>query len=92
MSIQALILVPDPFFNEPGYERIRNSPDGDVQSRSYNETIREGTVRYAMVSLLAVTNPLQLQWGCSSVYCQLPGTSWAVGSSDARTSSHPRLV
>ena len=26
MSIQALILVPDPFFNEPGYERTRSRP------------------------------------------------------------------
>ena len=26
MSIQALILVPDPFFNEPGYERNRAPP------------------------------------------------------------------
>eukprot|EP00966_Prymnesium_polylepis_P308737 7134428-Prymnesium_polylepis.1 len=49
MSIQALILVPDPFFNEPGYERIRNTPEGDLQSRQYNETLREATVRYAMI-------------------------------------------
>ena len=33
MSVQALILVPDPFFNEPGYERIRGTPQGDSQSR-----------------------------------------------------------
>ena len=52
MSIQALILVPDPFFNEPGYERNRGTPEGDRQSRSYNETIREGTVRYAMIAQL----------------------------------------
>ncbi|KAL1504725.1 hypothetical protein AB1Y20_008503 [Prymnesium parvum] len=49
MSIQALILVPDPFFNEPGYERVRNTPEGDQRSRKYNETIREGTVRFAMI-------------------------------------------
>jgi len=52
MSIQALILVPDPFFNEPGYERNRGTPEGDRQSRMYNETIREGTVRYAMIAQL----------------------------------------
>ena len=49
MSIQALILVPDPFFNEPGYERTRGTPEGDRQSRAYNETIREATVRFAMI-------------------------------------------
>ena len=52
MSIQALILVPDPFFNEPGYERTRGTPEGDRQSRAYNETIREATVRYAMIGQL----------------------------------------
>ena len=49
MSVQALILVPDPFFNEPGYERTRGTPEGDRQSRAYNETIREATIRYAMI-------------------------------------------
>ena len=52
MSIQALILVPDPFFNEPGYERNRGTPEGDRQSRAYNEVIREATVRYAMIAQL----------------------------------------
>ena len=31
---RALILVPDPFFNEPGYERVRNTPEGDVQKQA----------------------------------------------------------
>ena len=52
MSIQALILVPDPYFNEPGYERERSTPAGDRQSRMYNETIREGTIKYAMIEQL----------------------------------------
>jgi hypothetical protein len=92
MSIQALILVPDPFFNEPGYERNRGTPEGshngrtqhctalrtqhsalstphslpavhgvcaagtpegDRQSRSYNEAIREATVKCATTALSA---------------------------------------
>lgn len=57
MSIQALILVPDPFFNEPGYERSRGTPDGDRQSRQYNEVIREATVRYAMIAQLKSPTP-----------------------------------
>ena len=57
MSIQALILVPDPFFNEPGYERNRGTPEGDRQSRAYNEVIREATVRYAMISQLRSPPP-----------------------------------
>jgi len=57
MSIQALILVPDPFFNEPGYERVRNTAEGDMQSRSYNETIREATIRFAMLGHLKSPPP-----------------------------------
>jgi len=44
-------------FNEPGYERIRNSPEGDVQNRNYNEGIREGTVRYAMIAQIKNPSP-----------------------------------
>lgn len=27
----------DPYFNEPGYERSRGTPEGDQKSREYNE-------------------------------------------------------
>ena len=57
MSIQALILVPDPFFNEPGYERSRNTAEGDAQSRQYNETIREAAIRYAMIAQIRSPTP-----------------------------------
>ena len=57
MSIQALILVPDPYFNEPGYERERSTPAGDRQSRTYNEAIREGTLKYAMVEQMRKPPP-----------------------------------
>ena len=59
MSIQALILVPDPFFNEPGYERNRGTPEGDRQSRQYNETIREATgARRALLDPFLLLAPL----------------------------------
>ena len=32
VSIQSLILVSDPFFNEPGYEATRSTPDGQAKS------------------------------------------------------------
>jgi len=53
VSIQSIIMIQEPFFNEPGYERNRGTPEGDRQNRQYNETIREGTVRHAMVDILA---------------------------------------
>ncbi|XP_021894665.1 uncharacterized protein LOC110812246 [Carica papaya] len=39
VSIQALILNQDPFFNEPGFEIIRGSKQGEMQSQDYNEAI-----------------------------------------------------
>ncbi|GAX75755.1 hypothetical protein CEUSTIGMA_g3198.t1 [Chlamydomonas eustigma] len=52
LSIQSLILVPDPYFNEPGYEQRHNSEEGKRASRDYNKEITEGTLRYAMIDLL----------------------------------------
>jgi ubiquitin-conjugating enzyme E2 O len=40
ISIQALILVKQPYFNEPGYESRRGSLEGQRNSRSYNEFAR----------------------------------------------------
>eukprot|EP01114_Cavostelium_apophysatum_P004651 TRINITY_DN1498_c0_g1_i1.p1 TRINITY_DN1498_c0_g1~~TRINITY_DN1498_c0_g1_i1.p1 ORF type:complete len:1151 (-),score=363.17 TRINITY_DN1498_c0_g1_i1:73-3525(-) len=52
VSIQSLILVPMPYFNEPGYERQMGNRVGDEQSRRYNEVIRVATVEIAMVGQL----------------------------------------
>ncbi|KAJ9153590.1 hypothetical protein P3X46_027016 [Hevea brasiliensis] len=37
VSIQALILNQKPFFNEPGYEYLSGSPNGEIKSQQYNE-------------------------------------------------------
>ncbi|PSS16184.1 Ubiquitin-conjugating enzyme like [Actinidia chinensis var. chinensis] len=37
VSIQALILNEQPYFNEPGYARMSGSPNGEKNSRQYNE-------------------------------------------------------
>ncbi|KAG5183636.1 ubiquitin-conjugating enzyme/RWD-like protein, partial [Tribonema minus] len=52
VSIQSLILVPDPWFNEPGYEHDMGTPKGDAESESYNQTIRAGTLRFAILEPL----------------------------------------
>ncbi|XP_045481363.1 baculoviral IAP repeat-containing protein 6 [Harmonia axyridis] len=52
VSIQSLILVPEPYFNEPGYERSRGTPAGNQSSREYNATICQATVRWAMLEQL----------------------------------------
>lgn len=36
VSIQSLILVPEPYFNEPGYEQEIGTEAGDKHSAEYN--------------------------------------------------------
>ena len=38
VSIQSLILVPDPYFNEPGYEQSINTDAGKAMSAEYNKS------------------------------------------------------
>ena len=52
ISIQSLILVEDPYFNEPGYERNMNTTEGKNNSKLYNDNIRYETVRVAMIGML----------------------------------------
>lgn len=49
VSIQSLILVPEPYFNEPGYERSRGTPSGTQSSKDYNANVYQATVRWAML-------------------------------------------
>ena len=52
VSIQSLIMVDEPYFNEPGYERDIGTERGKQNSIDYNDTIRYETVRIAMVDML----------------------------------------
>ena len=52
ISIQSLILVDEPYFNEPGYEREIGTKCGIINSQEYNDTIRYETVRVAMLGML----------------------------------------
>lgn len=49
ISIQALILVDEPYFNEPGYERQIGTPQGKASSRSYNTNVRKENVKLAVI-------------------------------------------
>jgi ubiquitin-protein ligase len=55
VSIQSLILVEQPYFNEPGYEREMNTPKGKQISNSYNEDRQPHTIRLAMTDM--INNP-----------------------------------
>jgi ubiquitin-protein ligase len=55
VSIQSLILVEQPYFNEPGYEREMNTPKGKQISNAYNEDRQPHTIRLAMTDM--INNP-----------------------------------
>jgi hypothetical protein len=45
-------MVDDPYFNEPGYESQLGTPAGREASEQYNNTVRERTLRHAMIDML----------------------------------------
>lgn len=55
ISVQSLILIPEPFFNEPSYETQIGKPVGITNSKNYNNDIRFFTMCHAIRDFL--TNP-----------------------------------
>ncbi|XP_015597939.1 baculoviral IAP repeat-containing protein 6 isoform X3 [Cephus cinctus] len=55
VSIQSLILVSEPYFNEPGYERSRGTTSGAQSSQEYNANICQATAKWAMLE--QIRNP-----------------------------------
>ena len=51
-SIQSLILIEEPYYNEPGYESQRGTPRGDKAVKEYNENIRLYTMKYSMNEMI----------------------------------------
>jgi ubiquitin-protein ligase len=52
VSIQSIIMVKKPYFNEPGYADEEGTALGDERSRDYNENIRLQTMRFAIRDML----------------------------------------
>ncbi len=52
ISIQAQILVDEPYFNEPGYEKNIGKPNGILNSKKYNYNIRKYTLDHAINDML----------------------------------------
>ena len=52
VSIQSLILVSEPYFNEPGYERSRGTPSGTQSSKEYDANIMQATVEWGMLDMI----------------------------------------
>jgi hypothetical protein len=56
VSIQSLILVDDPYFNEPGYEKHMKEDKYIKASQSYNEEKQPHTIELAMINM--IKNPI----------------------------------
>ncbi|CAJ1945671.1 unnamed protein product [Cylindrotheca closterium] len=49
VSIQSLILVEQPYFNEPGFQASEGTPSGICESDKYNENVRRFTLDAAIL-------------------------------------------
>jgi len=52
VSVQSLIFVSEPYFNEPGYDKLRSDPKSVQAARQYESRIRNATLRWAMLEHL----------------------------------------
>lgn len=57
VSIQSMILVSEPYFNEPGYERSRGTREGIKKSLEYDYNVRVNTFRVAILRQLMNPSP-----------------------------------
>ncbi len=55
VSIQSMIFVDDTYFNEPGYDRDRNTAAGRSASAAYNAGAARGSLQHAVLG--ALRNP-----------------------------------
>jgi baculoviral IAP repeat-containing protein 6 len=49
--------VDQPWYNEPGADALRGTPEGERKAREYNEEIQLFTVRHAMLAQLRKPRP-----------------------------------
>lgn len=62
VSIQSLILIDKPYFNEPGYSQEIGTKRGENDSENYNQTIRYQTLRVAIVDMIKNPPPTYEQF------------------------------
>jgi len=49
ISIQSLILVPEPYYNEPGYDKSYGTSSGNRESQNYNENVFKNNLKHAIL-------------------------------------------
>jgi len=68
LSIQGMILIGDPYYNEPSVDQMRGTAEGASTSAEYNFGVQLNTMRWAMIDQLRNPPPgfevLSCPWGC----------------------------
>lgn len=57
VSIQSLIMVDEPYFNEPGWEKQMNTPQGKKSSFEYSDNIRLQNMKWAILNQIKNPTP-----------------------------------
>lgn len=57
LSLQSMVFISDPYFNEPAYEGMRGTSEGSASSLKYNSEIWLNSIRYAMIDQLRRPRP-----------------------------------
>ena len=52
ISISAIVMTDDPYYNEPGCEREAGTAEGQARNQGYANIVRYGTVKYSMLDQL----------------------------------------
>jgi ubiquitin-protein ligase len=52
ISIQSLVLVSEPYFNEAGYEKYYGTENGKKSSEQYNHSVRLNCMKWAMIDMM----------------------------------------
>jgi len=52
ISIQSLILCPEPYYNEPGFERQYGTSEGNSESSKYNEEVLKSNLKFGILEQL----------------------------------------
>ena len=53
ISIQSLILCAEPYYNEPGFERMYGTTAGDAESHKYSEDVFKNNLKHAVLGNLS---------------------------------------
>jgi hypothetical protein len=52
LSIQAIIMSEEVYFNEPGFEGEQGTEEGEKKNEAYSNIVRYGNVKFAMLENL----------------------------------------